>query len=174
MYFYSDTVLFTGSNKGVVKRWNLAGNEPPKKETSKDKQTSRSRDSYASTNSSATINGTINGTSFAPSRFIDYYFMEQTEKVRLLERKSFVSSSPVRKSTVVREETELATKPTGVLERVIAQVKNPLAESLKLLKRGSTTTTVEDTDNSQLSSYSGDSEALLTDDNTVKVTRNST
>lgn len=172
VYFFSDTVLFTGSNKGVVKRWDLAGNEAPKKvsskeEASKDKPKSKSRGS-----SEATAGRANNGTSVAPSRFIDYYFIEQTEQVRLLERNSFVSSSSsVRKSTAVREEA----KPAGVIERILAKVKSLSPNLLKgdRNESGSSGAAAEGIDNLQLSSCGGDSEALLTDDYRMKVTRNS-
>jgi hypothetical protein len=172
VYFFSDTVLFTGSNKGVVKRWDLAGNEAPKKtssreEASKDKPKSKSRGS-----SEAIAGRANNGTSVAPSRFIDYYFIEQTEQVRLLERRSFVSSSSsVRKSTAVREEA----KPAGVIERILAKVKSLSPNLLKgdRNESGNSAAAVEGVDNLQLSSCGGDSEALLTDDNRMKVTRNS-
>lgn len=176
VYFFSDTVLFTGSNKGVVKRWDLAGNEAVKKTSSKeealkDKSKSKSRDS-----SEATAGRANNGTFVAPSRFIDYYFIEQTEQVRLLERSTFVgsSSSLLRKSTSVREEA----KPAGVIERLLAKVKSLSPNLLKGDSRNESgsraAADVEGFDNLKLSSYGGDSDALLTDDNRVKVTRNST
>lgn len=176
-----------------MKRWDLAGNnDAPKKTSSRDSEREEeeevSKDKLKSKSmgsSEATVDRAINGTSVPPSRFIDYYFIEQTEQVRLLERRSsFVgssssssssrSSSPVRKSTsvITREEA----KPAGVIERLLAKVKSMSPSLLKgdreERESGSNAAAaaeVEGLDNLQLSSRGGDSEALLTDDNRVKV-----